>query len=145
MVSLCNLINRPYQYFVLLFIMAMVYNLLLDPTFQVFCDPDGAATSTQLGTISGSTYRGATNTATVEGNHTHFNIVSLGGKLANKSTEINNTLCGDSGQAFWAKNLGNILDNCLKLTSNDAGIKNCHDNYNDNLKTYMESCHVNKK
>ena len=132
-------------WFSLLFIMFMVYNLLLDPTFQVFCDPDGATMSTQLGTISGSTYKGSTNTATIEGNHTHFNFMGLGGKLADKSTEINNTLCNDSGQAFWAQNLNNILSNCLKMVSSDSGVKHCHDNYNDNLKTYMESCRVEKK
>ena len=144
MVSLCNLINRPYRYFVLLFIMAMVYNILLDPTFQVFCDPDGATTSTQQGTISGSTYTGGTNTATIEGNRTHFNLVGFGGRMANR-TEIVLSSCDHNRDVFWARNLGNILDNCLKVVSSDAGIKNCHDNFNDNLKTYMENCRVEKK
>jgi hypothetical protein len=44
--------------------------------------PDGATTSTQQGTISGSTYVGGTNTATIEGNRTNFNLVGFGGRMA---------------------------------------------------------------
>jgi len=78
MVSLCNLINRPYHYFVLLFIMAMVYNVLLGPTFQVFC----ARWSNYEYSTGNCTYAGGTNTATIEGNRTNFNLVGFGGRMA---------------------------------------------------------------
>ena len=126
MVSLCNLINRPYQYFVLLFMMAMVYNLLLDPTFQVFCDPDGAATSTQLGTISGSTYNGGTNTATAEGNRGNL-LFSFG----NMQAEVNdkesiNTMCSTLNQRYWVSIFLKKYEICSQVMEGDKkGMATC--------------------
>ena len=138
--------KNPYQYFGMVFLIAIICSLLLNPTLQIFCDPEGVASTTQQGTISGSTYNGGTNTATAEGNRGNL-LFSFG----NMQAEVNdkesiNTMCSTLNQRYWVSIFLKKYEICSQVMEGDKkGMTTCLNQMHDSLTNYNDNCGEKRK